>query len=327
MARQLAVGLWRGRTGRGLAQYPNGTECAAAFAASHFSGLITMSIGRSPSSFKESRWDISKEFRITIIVTLRLRAGGLGWRRTMNNAGTAFTGRATHAEFPSTHWSKVLNAGHGALPGSPAALEDLCLAYWPPLYSYLRRQGHSPHDAEDLVQGFLARVLARDDLADVGPEKGRFRTFLLKSLRNFVIKQALRDKALKRGGGQIPISINAEEAERLCGPDMTASSPEAAFDRRFAQAVVTRAFAALREEYRARDKGMLFETLSPYLDGAGANDYEACAAKLGMASGAVAVAVHRMRGRLRELLRAEVRQLCSSAAEEEQELKHLLEVW
>jgi RNA polymerase sigma factor (sigma-70 family) len=245
----------------------------------------------------------------------------------MNEAGSAIRDQTAHGEFPSTQWSKVLNAGHGELPGGSAALEDLCCAYWPPLYSFLRRQGHSPHDAEDLVQGFVARVLAREDLAGVGPEKGRFRTFLLTSMRNFVIKQALRDKALKRGGGLATISINAEEAERLCGADLTAISPEAAFDRRFARAVVTRAFAALREEHRARGKEMFFETLSPYLDGAEPEGYERTAAELGMTPGAVAVAVHRMRARLRELLRAEVRQLCSSATEEEQEMKHLLEVW
>jgi RNA polymerase sigma factor (sigma-70 family) len=244
----------------------------------------------------------------------------------MNEAGSAIPDQTADAEFPSTQWSKVLNAGKSKLPGGPAALEDLCRAYWLPLYSFLRRQGHSPHDAEDLVQGFLARVLAREDLAGVGPEKGRFRTFLLASLRNFVIKQALRDKALKRGGGQVTISINSEEAERLCGADLTTDTPEAAFDRRFAQAVVTRAFAALREEHRARGREMLFETLSPYLDRAEAHEYDQPAAKLGMAPGTVAVTVHRMRARLRELLCAEVRQLCSSAAEEEQEMKHLLEV-
>ena len=245
----------------------------------------------------------------------------------MNEAGSATRDQTVHAEFPSTHWSKVLHAGHGELPDGPAALEELCRAYWPPLYSFLRRQGQSPHDAEDLVQGFLARVLAREDLAGVGPEKGRFRTFLLTSLRNFVIKQALRDKALKRGGGQVPISINAEEAEGLCGADLTAISPEAAFDRRFAQAVVTRAFAALREEHRARGKEEFFATLAPFLDGAEPEGYEAAATKLGVTPGTLSVTVHRMRGRLRELLRAEVRQLCSSAAEEEQEMKYLLEVW
>lgn len=245
----------------------------------------------------------------------------------MNDAGSVFSGQFTHAEFPSTHWSVVLNAGNNVSPIASSALEELCRAYWPPLYLFLRRQGHSPHDAEDLVQGFLARLLAREDLAGVGPERGRFRTFLLTSLRNFVIKKALREKALKRGGGQIAIPINSEAAERLCGPDQAAGTPEAAFDRAFAQAVVTRAFAALREEHRARAKVELFALLSPHLDGTDDAGYGKIAAELGMTPGAVAVAVHRMRGRLRELLRAEVRQLCSSAAEEEQEMKHLLEVW
>jgi RNA polymerase sigma-70 factor (ECF subfamily) len=243
----------------------------------------------------------------------------------MNQAGSAPSGHASHAEFPSTLWSIVLNAG--ASPGRSVALEDLCRTYWAPLYSFLRRQGHSPHDAEDLVQGFLARLLAREDLKEVGPEKGRFRTFLLTALRNFTIKQALREKALKRGGGQSLVPFNAQEAERLCGSDLSASSPEAAFDRRFAQAVIARAFAALREEHSARGKQDLFVTLAPFLDGAEPEGYEEAGTKLGMAPGTVAVAIHRMRGRLRELLRAEVRQLCSSTAEEEQEIKHLLEVW
>ena len=242
----------------------------------------------------------------------------------MNGTGSASPDRTAHAEFPSTQWSTILNAGHR---GSSAALEDLCRAYWLPLYAFLRRQGHSPHDAEDLVQGFLARVLAREDLAGVGPEKGRFRTFLLASLRNFVIKRALHDKALKRGGGHLPISIDAEEAERLCGPDLAASSPEAAFDRRFAQTILSRALGALREEHRARGKEASFAQLAPLLDGAEPGGYGPSASQLGMSPGAVAVAVHRMRGRLRELLRAEVRQLCTSAAEEEEEMKHLLEIW
>jgi len=230
-------------------------------------------------------------------------------------------------EFPSTHWSAVLKAGDTGSPAFRGALEDLCSAYWPPLYSFLRRQGHSPHDAEDLVQGFLARLLAREDLANVGPEKGRFRTFLLTSLRNFSVKQALREKALKRGGGQVGIPIDAAQAEQLCGPDLLASSPEAAFDRRFAQAVVARAFAALRAEHHARGKEELFAAVAPFLDGAEPEGYAAAAARLGLSAGALAVTIHRMRGRMRELLRAEVRQLVSSPAEEEQELKHLLEVW
>ena len=245
----------------------------------------------------------------------------------MEKTGASARERTACTDFPSTHWSNILLAGEHAGGGGLTALEDLCRAYWPPLYSFLRRQGHSPHDAEDLVQGFLARLLAREDLKEVGPEKGRFRTFLLTALRNFTIKQALHEKALKRGGGQGLIPFNTEDAERLCGPDMSADSPEAAFDRRFVQAVVARAFATLREEHRARGKEQFFATLAPFLDGAEPEGYEGAGAKLGMAPGTVAVAIHRMRGRLRELLRGEVRQLCSSADEEEQEMKHLLEIW
>lgn len=245
----------------------------------------------------------------------------------MNDARTTLLDRTAHGEFPSTQWSRILQAGAGEDPGGAAALEALCQAYWLPLYAFLRRQGHEPADAEDLVQGFLARVVAREDLAEVGPQKGRFRTFLLTALRNFVIKHALREKALKRGGGKPVISIDLGGAERLCGPDLAAGSPEAAFDRHFARALLARGFAALGEEHRARGKEQFFASLAPLLDGAEPEGYGPTATRLGMTPGAVAVAVHRMRGRLRELLRAEVQDLCGSAGEVEQELRYLLEVW
>jgi len=230
-------------------------------------------------------------------------------------------------DFPSTHWSRVLAAGNtGALNRLPA-LEDLCRAYWMPLYSFLRRHGHAPHDAEDLVQGFLARLLAREDLAGVAPDKGRFRAFLLASLRNYVVKHALREKALKRGGGVSFIPIDAGDVEVLCGPDLHADSPEAAFDQRFAQAVLARAFAALREEFRARGKEDYFDTLAPFLDGTEHEGYRSAAAKLGVAPGTLAVSIHRLRARLREHLRAEVHQLCGSSIEADLELSHLLGAW
>ena len=231
------------------------------------------------------------------------------------------------ALFPTTHWSVVLSAGDGAAPASGAALEELCRAYWTPLYAYLRRRGHSPHDAQDLTQGFLARVIAREDLGDVGPEKGRFRTFLLTGLRNFTIKQALHDKAFKRGGGQTVLSIDGEEAERLCGPDLTAESPELAFDRRWCRTTLGLAIQRLRDEHRARGKEALFEMLAPFLDGADAGEYETVARQLGMAAGTVAVTIHRLRSRLQELVRAEVAQTVASPEQVEEEVKHLMEVW
>jgi len=231
------------------------------------------------------------------------------------------------ALFPSTHWSLVLAAGDGAAPANSHALEKLCQAYWTPLYAYLRRQGHSPHDAQDLTQGFLARVIAREDIGDVGPEKGRFRTFLLTGLRNFTIKQALRDKAFKRGGGQTTLSINGDEAERLCGPDLTAENPELAFDRRWCRTTLSLAIKRLRDEHRARGKEALFETLAPFLDGADSGEYESVARQLGMAPGTVAVTIHRLRARLQELVRAEVARTVASPEQVEEEVKHLMEVW
>ena len=235
--------------------------------------------------------------------------------------------RDSAAAFPTTHWSVVLSAGDAVAPVSSQALEKLCQAYWSPLYAYLRRQGHSPHDAQDLTQGFLARVIAREDLAVVGPEKGRFRTFLLTGLRNFTIKQALRDKAFKRGGGKELFSMNADDAERLCGPDLAAESPELAFDRRWCRTTLALAVKRLREEHHARGKDALFEALSPFLDGADAGEYEAVAQRLGMAPGTIAVTVHRLRSRLQELVRAEVAQTVASPDQVEEELKHLMEVW
>lgn len=229
--------------------------------------------------------------------------------------------------FPETHWSLVLRAGSAGATEGDRALNTLCLRYWPPLYAFLRRQGHSSHDAEDLVQGFLGRVLERADLATVGPDKGRFRTFLLVSLRNHVLQQAERRKAQKRGGGQAHLPIHIQGAEALCGADLSADSPESAFDRQWFRTVLARAMARLGQEYRARGKDLLFEALSVYLDGADPGDYRAAGAQLGMAEGTVAVNVHRLRTRLQELIRSEIMHTVASPEQADDEMRHLMEVW
>lgn len=229
--------------------------------------------------------------------------------------------------FPETHWSLVLKAGSTEVVDGVRALELLCRSYWPPLYAFLRRRGHSPHDAEDLVQGFLGRVLERADLASVGPEKGRFRTFLLVALRNHVIHQADRQKALKRGGGREHLSIHLQGAEALCGADLSAASPELAFDRQWFRTVLSRALARLGQEYRARGRDALFEALSRYLDGADPGDYAAVGARLGMAEGTVAVSVHRLRLRLQEMIRAEIAHTVASPDQADEEMRYLMEVW
>lgn len=244
----------------------------------------------------------------------------------MSQHPSTTAGNLSGAEFPATHWTDVAKAGSN-LPQNSPALNEFCRAYWPPLYAFLRRRGHSPDDAKDLTQGFLARVLARGDLGAVEPEKGRFRTYLLAGLRNFTIKQALHDKALKRGGAQACLSIDGEEGERLCGPDLQAESAEMAYDRRWCRTILTRALQRLRDEQTARGKLSGFEALAPFLDGANPGDYESVSRRLGLAPGAVAVSVHRLRSRLQELIRAEVAQTVASPAQVDEELKHLMDVW
>lgn len=231
--------------------------------------------------------------------------------------------------FPSTQWTVVVQAGAATGEASRAALEALCGVYWSPLYAFLRRseRGINPHDAQDLVQGFLARLIQRGDLESVGPDKGRFRTYLLAGLRNFRIKQALHDKAARRDRRRQVAFLDGDQAEAMCGPDLREGiSPEQAYDRQFARVALARAMEALRLEHRARGKEALFDALAPFLDGTGRGDYESVAARLGLKRGTAAVVVHRMRGRLRTLLRAEVERTVGPGIDVEEELRSLLEV-
>jgi RNA polymerase sigma-70 factor (ECF subfamily) len=232
------------------------------------------------------------------------------------------------ASFPSTQWTMVLRAGVcDAL--SRAALEELCCAYWSPLYAFLRRSEPelSSHDAKDLVQGFLARLIERRDLESVAPEKGRFRTYLLAGLRNFRIKHALHQKAAKRDWRrQVPL-LDTDHAEVLCGPDLREGvSPEQAYDRQFARVALSRAMEALRLEHSARGKEALFAGLAPFLDGNDRGDYVSIASRLGLRPGTAVVTVHRMRARLRTLLKAEIANTVSPGVDVESELRSLLEV-
>jgi RNA polymerase sigma factor (sigma-70 family) len=231
---------------------------------------------------------------------------------------------AFHATFPTTHWTVILNSvGPSSANGS--ALEALCKAYWEPLYVFICRKGIPQHDAQDLVQGFICRLLERGDLATVSPEKGRFRTYLLTALRNFIIKEAEHHNALKRGGGKVFVSIDAEDARRLSLPDSNIETPELAFDRQWARTTLARALRRLRDEHLARKKEEFFETLSPFLEGAEPDEYKAAGLRLGMKSGTVAVTVHRMRRRLKELVRAEVLQTVGNSADADAEVRELLE--
>jgi RNA polymerase sigma-70 factor (ECF subfamily) len=230
-------------------------------------------------------------------------------------------------QFVSTRWSVVLAAADRSSPDSRDALDTLCRIYWYPVYAFTRRQGASAHEAEDLTQEFFARLLEKDYLEGVAPEKGRFRSFLLVCLRRFLANERDRARAAKRGGGRRPLSIDLADAEgryRLePGHQLT---PERIFDRRWALALLEQVLNTLERELEASGKGRLFDRLKVYLAAQrSAPPYAEAAQELGMTEGAVKVAVHRLRQRYRRLLRAEVARTVGDADDVDEEIRRLLE--
>lgn len=208
----------------------------------------------------------------------------------------------------------------------PPALEELCRAYWTPLYAYLRQSGHPPADAQDLTQAFFEHVLGRGLLTRADPSRGRFRSFLLTALRHFSADRRDHAAARKRGGGLVHVPLDADTAElgyrALAAPDL---SPDAAFARTWALAVLDRALAALRGEYAARGRAAVFDVFKDHVwgDPGGVGIAEA-GAGLGLGESAARVAVHRLRGRFAEILRAQVADTLADPAQVEDELRHLL---
>jgi DNA-directed RNA polymerase specialized sigma24 family protein len=235
--------------------------------------------------------------------------------------------RDSNESFATTRWSMVLGAG-GQISRMDArdALAALCDTYWAPLYAYLRRNGSSAADAADTVQGFFALLLERADLAQVSPELGRFRSFLLASLKHFQANERDKQAALKRGGGRVILSFDAQVAEnRYKMEPADRQTPEGLFDRQWALTVLERAQGHLRDRYQAAANIRRFDVLLPYLAGKQSESYRDAAAVLGMSEGAVKTAVHRMRKEFGDLIRAEVTQTVASAAEVEGEIGALFE--
>jgi RNA polymerase sigma-70 factor (ECF subfamily) len=253
---------------------------------------------------------------------------GYGMDSKQNDRTTVAATTAGPRWFTTTHWSQVLLAGHTDSSRAAKALEELCRAYWLPLYSYIRRQGYAPHDAQDLTQGFLVRLLNSDAFEGLSREKGKFRTFLLAALNHFLSDERDRARAQKRGGGQPVISIDETEAEeRYLQMTSEDPAPERVFDRGWALTVLEAALARLREEHQAPGKGALFEGLSTFLSNEGSKwDYEAVAPGLGMSPGAVAVAVHRFRQRYRECIRLELAQTVANPEALDEEMNYLFSV-
>jgi len=219
-------------------------------------------------------------------------------------------------------------AGEDSSPEARCALEQLCATYWYPLYAYVRRNGHNPHDAQDLTQDFFARLLDRDYLRLADRTRGRFRTFLLTSLKHFLINEWSKANREKRGSGQKVLSLDEEMAEsRFTTEPALEQPPDTLYDRGWAAVLLDRAMAALGAEFERSSKRDLFERLKVFVWGEKSSmTYSEMAVQLGMTEGAVKVAVHRLRQRFGELLRSQVAQTVSTPVEVNEELRYLVSV-
>lgn len=225
------------------------------------------------------------------------------------------------SRFATTRWSVVVAAGGPSGGDARAALETLCAAYWYPLYADARRRGESVHDAADLVQGFFAALIEKDWVAAADPARGRFRAYLMTAFRHFASHEREKARAAKRGGGAV-LSLDVASAEsRLSMEPADATTPERAYERRFALTLLARALERVRAE-RPEDADLL-----AFVGGPGEpRPYAEIAAARGTSEGAVKTAVHRLRVRWRDLVRAEVRDTVAEESDVDDEIRHLLEV-
>ena len=234
--------------------------------------------------------------------------------------------------FPSTHWSVVLAAGSPVEPEiAQAALAELCQTYWPPLYSFVRSRGYTVHDAQDLTQGFFAYLIEHKIYVRVDPHKGRFRSFLLASLKNFLADVSDRERTLKRGGGQNFLPLNEDQiddAESIFQTRDTTSNEDWIFDRSWAEALVATGLERLSADYKRESKEKLFNELRIFLTSSAdpLPTYTELAVRLDMTESTLRSHVTRLRARYREALRAEVRRTVETEAEVDEELHELLHV-
>ncbi len=227
--------------------------------------------------------------------------------------------------FATTHWTVVITAGRRSTPQAERALEELCCVYWYPLYAFVRRQGYSREDAEDLTQGFFARFLQRNYLDKLSSEKGRFRAFLLAALKHYLANEYDRSRRQKRGGGEQTLSLDWQDADtRYQIEPADCLSPDRLYDRAWAMTLLAKVISRLRREDAAEGKADVFDRLKPFLmaDKSGI-PYAQAARDLGLNEGALRVAVHRLRRRYRELLRQELAETVSDPAMLQEELTAL----
>ena len=239
------------------------------------------------------------------------------------------TGSPSPENFCTTRWTLVLRSRGDAVE-SRAALGELCEAYWTPVFRFLRREGRDDDESRELTQEFFARLLAGGSLEKADPEKGRFRSYLLGALKHFLTDRRRSESREKRGGGAVIESIESAGTETSPGlqiPDPAGAIPDSYFDREWALAVMDRALKAVQATFAESGKGKQFEILKPWLIGETDNlSQTAAAAELGMTTGAIKVAIHRLRKEFRDAIQAEIAQTVTDPAEIVEELRYLIRV-
>ncbi len=238
------------------------------------------------------------------------------------------SGSPDRAAFPTTHWSVVLAAGRERSPQGDAALETLAQAYWYPIYAFLRREGCAVAEAQDLTQAFFARLLEKNYPAQADREKGRFRSFLLLTLRHFLSDTREHSTALKRGGGCVVLSLDEEVSEgRYRAEPADLDTPETLFERRWADTILARAKTRLAEEYAASGNASVYQVLQAFAPGEqGSLSYKQAAQQLATSESAVKTRIHRMRKRHQQLVRDEIAQTVADAGDVDDELRYLIAV-
>lgn len=228
--------------------------------------------------------------------------------------------------FATTRWSLVLAAGETGSDRSEGALAELCARYWHPLYAYIRRRGHGPEDARDLTQAFFAKMLEKRDLRTADPTRGRFRTFLLTAMKNFLAGEWRKAQTLKRGGAVEVLALDFESAERSYQLEPSSDlSPEAVYERRWALGLLERAMGDLQGEYERAGKSELFAALKGALGGDGeVLPYAELSRRLGRSPGALRTAASRLRSRWRRRLRELVAETVSEQSAIRDELRRLI---
>ena len=239
----------------------------------------------------------------------------------MTGAGS----RARYRRFTTTRWSLILAAADPRSSSAHEALSSLCEIYWMAVYAFVRRTGASVEDARDLTQAFFAVVIEKGYFKDAQRERGRFRTFLLTAVAHFLSNRRKADRALKRGGGHIVLSLDVDDGERRYQLDPADTmTPERLFDRRWALAVLDHAMARLSAQYATPDRRKVFTTLKPFLDGHEPESHSAAATSLSLTEGSFRVKLHRFRKQFAASLRDVVQETVERPEDVEDELRYLL---